>query len=277
MRETHLAIARRVADRFSELPEVEAVAVAGSQLTRIATETSDIDIYVYPQTDIPAERRRAIALEFADVVSIVDFWGPGVEWDDQETGIHVDTIFFTAAWTEDQLDRILRRYEASLGYTTAFWHTIRISQALFDRAGWFAALQHRAMQDYPEPLVQAIIAQNYPVLRQIPPSYLHQLGKAAMRGDLVSLNHRTAALLASYFDILFALNHVPHPGEKRLLTQVETLCPRRPRHCREQVEALLWASATEGQDVVEAANRLLDGLDDLLHTEGIQTIPKPVA
>jgi hypothetical protein len=29
----------------------------------------------------------------------------------------------------------------------------------------------------------------------------------------VSLNHRTAALLASYFDVLFALNRVHHPGD----------------------------------------------------------------
>jgi len=270
MNEPYLDIARRVADRFSELLEVEAVAIAGSRLTKKASEMSDIDIYVYPQTDIPAETRRAIALEFADEVFIVDFWGPGVEWDDRETGIHVDTIFFTTAWMADQVDRVLTRHEAWLGYTTAFWHTVRISQVLFDRNGWFAALQQRAMQDYPEALVQAIIAQNYPVLRQIPPSYLHQLGKAAARGDWVSVNHRTAALLASYFDILFAINRVPHPGEKRLIAQVEALCAKRPDHFREQVEAVLRASATGGQAIVETVNQLLDSLDALLQAEGVQ-------
>jgi hypothetical protein len=141
---------------------------------------------------------------------------------------------------------------------------------LFDRKGWFAGLQQRAMQDYPEPLVQAIIAQNYPVLRQIPPSYLYQIGKAAARGDLVSLNHRTAALLASYFDILFAINRVPHPGEKRLIAQVETLCAKRPDNFREQVEAVLHASASGGQAIVAAVNQLLDSLDVLLQTEGLQ-------
>jgi hypothetical protein len=268
MTETYLAIAQRVANRLGELPEVEAVAIAGSRLTGTATETSDIDVYVYPQLDIPAERRRAIALKCADVVSIVDLWGPGVEWDDPETGIHVDTIFFTTFWVEDQIDRVLRRHEAGLGYSTTVWHTVRISRGLFDRSGWFAALQQRAMRDYPEPLVKAIIAHNYPVLRRIPPSYLHQLEKAAARGDLVSLNHRAAALLASYFDILFAINQVPHPGEKLLLTQAEALCTRRPRHFREEVEAVLRVSATGGQAILETVNQLIDSLDALLDSEG---------
>jgi hypothetical protein len=51
-----------------------------------------------------------------------------------------------ARWIEEQLDRVLVRHEASVGYSTCFWYNVLHSNALFDRAGWFEALQRRARQ-----------------------------------------------------------------------------------------------------------------------------------
>lgn len=48
------------------------------------------------------------------------------------------------------------------------------------------------------------------------PSFDLQIKKAENRGDLVSVNHRVTEFLASYFDIIFALNEMTHPGEKRM-------------------------------------------------------------
>lgn len=53
---------------------------------------------------------------------------------------------------------------------------------------------------------RTIVALNHPVLRDVIPSYYAQIEKAVGRGDLVSVNHRLAALLASYFDTVFAVN-----------------------------------------------------------------------
>src|SRR5688572_12091267 len=131
-----LPIIERLVARFRQLPEVEAMAIAGSQATGKAGAGSDIDFYVYPQTDLPAEQRLAIGHEFSSSVQHIDYWGAGLEWDDPETGIHIDVIFFTTAFMEDQLVRLLDRHQPSLGYTTAFWHTIHISQQLYDRNGW---------------------------------------------------------------------------------------------------------------------------------------------
>jgi hypothetical protein len=240
MNNTLVKLAERIAKRWAQLPDVEAVDV-----------------------------RAGIAREFWDTIEIVDYWGPGIEYDDRQTGIHVDLVFYNVAWMDAQIARVVHRHEALLGYTPCFWHTVRISHLLFDHSGWFIGLQRQAMVEYPEALINAIITANHPVLRQIASSYLRQLSKAASRNDLVSLNHRSAALLASYFDILFAINRMPHPGEKRLTDLVEAHCAKRPETMRTDITRLLEASVMPGDAIVGATNQLLDGLDELLNREGL--------
>jgi hypothetical protein len=58
------------------------------------------------------------------------------------------------------------------------------------------------------------------VLRRNHSSYRHQIEVALNRGDLVSAQHRVTAFLASFFDVWFALDRKPHPGEKRLLSHL---------------------------------------------------------
>ncbi len=123
-------LAQTLAQRYAELPQVEAVALAGSQTAGVADHDSDIDLYVYVNADIP----------------------------------------------------------------------------------------------HPEELRRAIIAKNYPLPRRNLSSYRHQLERIVARNDWVSGHHRVAALLASYFDILFAVNRLLHPGEKRLAAFAEKNC-----------------------------------------------------
>ena len=121
----------RVVQRFSQLAEVKAIALGGSQATGQTNSSSDYDIYIYVREHISAEKRLAIGLEFSPSAQIVDYWGPGLEWDDPESNIHIDTIYFEARWIEAQLNKTLVQCEASLGYSTCFWHTVRVSQILY--------------------------------------------------------------------------------------------------------------------------------------------------
>src|SRR5215469_5752995 len=73
----------------------------------------------------------------------------------------------------------------------------------------------------PNRFVEGVIKLNLPVLGNIIHSYEQQIRSAFRRRDLVSLNHRTAAWLASYFDILFAANRRFNPGEKRVLVHAQ--------------------------------------------------------
>lgn len=274
MEDPHLALARRIAGLFAPLPQVEAVALGGSRGDGGvgADPSSDIDVYVYTRGDIPLATRETI-VEATGGATRADlglgFWGPGDEWHHALTGIHVDVVYFDAGWMEEQLARVLVRHEASLGYTTCFWHTIRGSMPLHDPRGWFAGLQERAAVAYPEELRRAIVALNHPVLRGVIPAYAHQLDKAAARGDLVSVNHRLAGMLASYFDIVFAVNRVPHPGEKRLIEAAVRSCPRLPDGMAVDLTELLETATTDLAGLPAREARLLDRLDALLTVEGL--------
>jgi predicted nucleotidyltransferase len=264
-----LVLARRLAAAFADVREVEAVALGGSHANLVADAGSDIDLYVYaPAGEIAIARRAEIAAEARAGAEIDNrFFETGDEWIDAKTGIAVDAMYRDPRWIEDQLDRVLVRHQAATGYSTAFWHNIMRSTVLFDRGGWYAALVERASVPYPEPLRRAIIAKNHPLLRRTQSSYLHQLERAIARGDLVSVNHRVAAFLASWFDVVFAVNRLPHPGEKRLVAIAEATCAQLPSKFAAEIEALV--AAVPRAEVVAHAAALADGLDALLRADGL--------
>jgi hypothetical protein len=92
-----------------------------------------------------------------------------------------------------------------------------------------------------------VIAKNWPILHRNQSSYRRQIELALQRGDAVSVQHRVTALLASFFDVWFALKREPHPGEKRLLS-----------HLPEQ-----WASRVQGVLNAERTT-LLNNIDELI-------------
>lgn len=279
--ETLLALADRIAARYGMLAQVEAVALGGSLATADTGPGSDIDLYVYLSANLSLAKRAEIAGELnatqAEVGNV--FWEPGDEWLDAQTGAHIDIMFRTVKWIEEEIIQVMDRHEARIGYSTCILYNVRNSRPHFDRAGWYTALQMRARRPYPVQLQRAIIAKNHPILRHNHSSYRHQLDRAAWHGDLVSINHRVAALLASYFDILFAINRLPHPGEKRLIQYALAHCTKRPTHMDRDINALLYAAGAADAYLIAYIDTLVDGLNALLCTEDlapeyIETEPK---
>jgi hypothetical protein len=261
------ALAQRVALRHAELPQVEAVALGGSRASEAPDANSDIDLYVYYHEPISLEVRRQIAAPATGAEIGNDFWEPGDEWTDAETGVRVDVMFRHVEWIRERLDVVLNQHRASVGYSTCFWYNILNSQILFDRQGWFMALQRTAKRPYPRELKRAVIAKNFPILRRNMSSYVHQIELAIARGDLISVNHRVTALLASYFDILFAVNEQPHPGEKRLAQFATRLCPRLPGNFPRAMDEVLTTLPGGDRQIIDKTNALLDGLESLLRGE----------
>lgn len=117
---------------------------------------------------------------------------------------------------------------------------------------------------YPAQLKEAIIQRNLALLSDAMPAYRTQMQKAIQRWDLVSINHRTAAFMESYFDIIWALNEQTHPGEKRLLSLCKQRCPLLPAHFEENIQQLYADLFTNSESVNEDIDKILDELKKVL-------------
>lgn len=264
-------LAKKLSDQFKTHSSVEAIAIGGSHQSDNIDSNSDVDLYIFTSNIIPlAFRENVVNKMGASKVNLnLNFWDIGDLWIDQKTEIEIDVMFWDQKWIEMQLEQVLVHNQAKLGYTTCFWHTIKHSKILFERKDWFKQLQLKCRQPFSQKLRNAIISKNHPVLRNIITSYYHQIKKAINRKDLISVNHRVSALLASYFDVLFAINYQTHPGEKRLLTFALKKCQKLPNGFEKQIEDVLKTSGDEINKLLTKVDLLLENLDKLLLVENI--------
>ena len=134
--------------------------------------------------------------------------------------------------------QMVEQFQPQNGYTTCMWHNLLTCKVLYDRDGRLTAARARFDVPYPPQLRQNIMENSWRLLHSALPAYEGQIKKALKRGDLVSVSHRTAAFLEAYFDFLFALNGVTHPGEKRLVQLCRERCKLLPRRFEENLERL---------------------------------------
>lgn len=255
-------------DRFfaalASLEQVEAVALGGSRAGDRFDAASDYDIYLYCTAPVPREHREAIYAEFCSYVELDNrFW----ETEDNGTlnnGVDFDILFRDLdAFTRDVAD-VAEGFRAHNGYTTCMWHNLLTCKVICDKHGRLTAAKERFDIPYPEQLRQNIIDRSYRLLRASMPAYEEQINKAIKRGDCVSVNHRTAAFLESYFDLLFALNRQTHPGEKRLIQLCKERCAVLPRNFEENLH-ILFAHLFSAPDQVHAdIERILAELEAIL-------------
>jgi hypothetical protein len=259
---------REIGSRFSELGYVEAVVLAGSVAGGTSDSHSDYDLYVYSRQPVNVAFRDSLLRPRAQRLDLHRaFWEDEDAWI-EHGGIEFQIMYRSCAWTEGELSARLERCEALLGYTTAICYSIERSRTLWDRSGWFARMQRRLRNGYPQQLARAVVQRNLPVLGAIISSYEQQIQAAFLRQDLVSLNHRVAAWLSSYFDILFAANRQFHPGEKRLLVHLEQL-PSAPESVIEDVRTICAVAGSLERCVADDLFLVRRRLEEWLEGKGV--------
>ena len=253
-----------IASAFAGIAGVEAVAWCGSAAMQKADSLSDYDLYVYWRTPVPLDARKKIIASRASEYQLDNtFWELEDEWIEPD-GLRFNVMYRSCREAEEEVHRRLVQHVASLGYTTAYCFSLSQSDNLADPNSWLADLQRQTRGAYPRGLLQAILRKNRPVLGGgMQSCYLQQIRAAIARQDPVSLNHRVAAWLSSYFDILFAINGQFHPGEKRLLIYAEELTnlPRTP--CSISSNCVTFAGRIE-TPIAAHLERMLERLDEKL-------------
>ena len=204
---------------FKELaliPDVEAIALGGSRATERFDENSDYDIYVYTVKTIDESVRKNILTKYCQYMEIGNtFW----ELEDDVTlknGIDIDIIYRNIDEFEKTISSVVIEHLPHNGYTTCMWHNLLTSKIIFDKQNKLSTLKQKYYIPYPQQLKENIVTNNLKLLSGMLPSFDKQIQKAEIRGDYISINHRVTEFLASYFDIIFAINEMPHPGEKRM-------------------------------------------------------------
>lgn len=263
----------QIVNEFKKLEEVVAITLAGSCASGRKDNYSDIDIDIITIKDISLEKRRTIVNKFSDLIEINNrFWGTSDEFLLRNSSVQVDITYFNFHWLKDKLKEILEDNTASLGYTTCFWNNVINSMIVFDKNNEFKDLQDKYNIDYPEQLKVNIINKNYPILKRNFSAYYNQIEKAIKRNDLVNLNNRISAFLDSYFDIIFAINEMPHPGEKRLLNIVKNKCSKIPNGIFEDIENIFKAMSKCDNSILKCIDNMVKALDTMLIDEKITVI-----
>lgn len=254
----------RLFEELAALPAVEAIALGGSRAGESYDEKSDYDVYLYCTEPVPEAARRDILSRCCDRMEIGNqFW----EYEDNCTlknGVDIDILYRSLdAFTAD-VASVVEECRARNGYTTCMWHNLMTCRIVYDRDGRLAAAKRRFDVPYPEALRQRIIERNMRLLHSALPAYDAQIAKAVRRGDRVSVCHRTAAFLESYFDVIFARNELTHPGEKRLVQLCRARCPVLPERFEENLDRLFGDLFARPERVGEDLAAIIAALEQIL-------------
>jgi hypothetical protein len=207
------------------IPEIEAISIGGSRATNNFDSKSDYDVYLYCKGSIDENIRRNILSKYCKYIEISNhFW----ELEDNCTlndDIDIDILYRNIDDFDKTLNYVVNECNPYNGYTTCMWHNLLTCKIVYDRDLRLTNLKNKYNIPYPKSLKENIISNNLKLLRNTLPAYNLQIRKALNREDIISISHRSSAFMESYFDIIWALNELTHPGEKRLIQ----LCLK---HCK---------------------------------------------
>ena len=254
----------KLVEDLKQIPEIEAISLGGSRATGNNDDKSDYDIYLYCNAPISENIRRNILSKYSKYMEIGNsFW----ELEDNGTfinGIDYDILYRNLDDFINGIENVVIKHNSSNGYTTCMWHNLLTCKVVYDKTGRLTNAKNIYNIPYPKELKESIINRNIRLIHNNLPSYNLQIEKALNRNDIISINHRSAAFFESYFDIIFAVNELTHPGEKRLVNLCLKTCKVLPNNFSENIKLYFNYLYQDYDKAKEILNEIINELECIL-------------
>ena len=247
---------------FSKINDVLAIALGGSRTAKCSDIKSDYDFYVYYENIIDHEIRRKLFSNYCGYYEIGNSYWELEDNGKLSSGDCFQIIYRNLPDFINVIANVVENHNSSNGFTTCLWHNLLNSEILFDKSGIFSKTKQRFSIPYPQKLKQNIITRNMAILSDSMESYKEQIIVSVYRKDYVNINNRISAFLASYFDIIFAVNELTNPGEKRLIEICLHKCKVLPNHFEENIYKLLRNN--DETQIIESINDIINELKKLI-------------
>lgn len=245
---------------LAQIKEVEAVALGGSRAGKTYDENSDYDVYVYITAPIDDTVRENLLKKHCRTIELgASFW----ELEDDcvlKDGTDVDIIYRSLDSFVEEVADVVEKHNVRNAYTTCMWHNLITCKVIFDRNGRLCEAKKRFSVPYPAELKNNIITSHMKLLHGSLPAYDRQIKKAAERHDLNSVNHRVAGFLETYFDLIFALNEMTHPGEKKLIKICKSKCKILPRDFEKNINSIFEDMFSDSKKLSDDLYRIVNEL-----------------
>ncbi|MCL2311472.1 MAG: DUF4037 domain-containing protein [Firmicutes bacterium] len=241
---------------ISRINGIQAIVLGGSRTTKYSDNNADYDIYIYSENGINRDTRQEILSKYSDYYELSNnYW----ELEDNglfKWGIYFDLIYRNLLDITKKIENVVENYQCHNGFTTCLWHNILNAEIIFDKNEIYTKMKKRFQVPYPKKLKENIIKRNMALLTNSIISYDKQISKSAYRKDYVNINNRLSAFFASYFDIIFAINELTHPGEKRIMEICNSNCKILPNGFEQNVNKLI-NNANNEIKIIETVNNVI--------------------
>jgi len=249
---------------FCDIDGIQALVLGGSRATERTDEKSDYDFYVYSENGIDRENRYTILKKYCKYFEIGNNYWELEDNGQLNCGIYFDLVYRNLRQFENNVANVVEQNNSGNGYTTCMWDNLLNSKIIFDKNDEFKKIKERFTVPYPQKLRENIIKRNMALLSGSVVSYDKQIMKSIYRKDLINLNNRISEFLASYFDVIFAVNELPNPGEKRIMEICLNKCNVLPDGFERNINSLIQNMNDNESKILETLNNIVYELKKIL-------------